>query len=39
MEKAKADIRPFIRDQAVLEAWSVDYFLHFMSQMKFEANK
>ena len=26
LEKAKADVRPFIRDQRELEAWSLDYF-------------
>lgn len=36
LEKAKADIRPFVKDSAAINAWSEEFFLQWINQMKFE---
>lgn len=36
LEAAKDDVRPFLRDQTQLDLWSVDFFLNWISQLKFD---
>lgn len=35
LEAAKEDVRPFLRDAAQLDLWSVDFFKHWFKQLKF----
>lgn len=35
IEDAKSDVRPFLRDQSQLREWSVGFFKHWFSQIKF----
>lgn len=36
LEKAKADIRPFVKDPAPINVWSNEFFLQLIEQIKFE---
>ncbi len=36
IEDAKADVRPFLRDDSQLNEWSSDFFLYWFAQIKFD---
>jgi hypothetical protein len=33
---AKEDVRPFLRDSSQLDLWTVDFFHHWIDQLRFE---
>jgi predicted nucleotidyltransferase component of viral defense system len=35
LDAAKEDVRPFLRDPTQLELWSIDFFHHWIDQLKF----
>lgn len=38
LDAAKEDVRPFLRDSTQLDLWSVDFFHHWINQLRFESN-
>lgn len=38
LSAAKEDVRPFLRDPEQLNLWSVDFFHHWINQLKFQTN-